>query len=317
MAETPIFFTFNRNPSITENIVDDQGAPVDLTTSTVKFKAREVGSPELLVDATATIVGSPTLGNVRYDWTSGDITGPAGILSSSRSALIWWEVTTGGKTQDVAEAVIEIRAHAPGTHAYVELEEFKETTSLKGQTYADRDIQTALVAASRGIEEALERRFWLDPDANQARYYTPKHGRWLDIDDLVTLTTLKASRDGDATFEETWTFNTDFVLEPLNAVADLKPYEKICWNPLSGFPGFPCYPRSVEVTGKFGWLTVPDGVKQLTTLIAARLVQRTRQAPMGIIAIGADGAAVRASEFARDPEYSWLVASLRRTQVLA
>jgi hypothetical protein len=284
------------------------GVPVDLSAKTVTFKMRALGTTTLKVNQPVSFKDAG--GNWRYDWGATD-------LDTAGEYLAWLVTTTAGKDDTVQEFTIEVRAHAPGTNAYVELEEFKGTTSLKGQTYADGDIQRGLVAASRGIDMALHRRFWPDADAAQVRYYTPRHGGWLEVEDLVTLTTLKVDRDSDGTFEETWVLNTDFVLEPLNAAAESKPFETIRRQPRSGFSGFPCYPRSVELTGKFGWLAVPDGVKQLTTLIASRLVQRTRQAPFGIVAIGPDGAAVRAAEIARDPEYAWLVEGLGKIQVLA
>jgi hypothetical protein len=307
LPERQLWYVGDREPSISD-VLTIGGAPVDLSSKTVTFKMRALGvTTPLKVNQAVSFKDAG--GNWRYDWGATD-------LDTAGEYLAWLVTTTAGKDNTVQEFVIEVRAHAPGLHAYVELEEFKGTTSLKGQTYADGDIQRALVAASRGIDTALHRRFWLDADAAQVRRYTPRSSASLEVDDLVTLTTLKVDYDGDGIFEQTWVENTDFVLEPLNAPADTKPWETICRHPHSSL-SFPYYPRSVELTGKFGWLTVPDGVKQLTTLIASRLVQRTRQAPFGIVAIGPDGASVRAAEIARDPEYAWLVAGLGKTQVLA
>jgi hypothetical protein len=307
LPERLIWYVGDREPSISDVLTID-GIPVDLSAKTVTFKMRALGVTTPL-KVNQPVSAKDANGNWRYDWGATD-------LDTAGEYLGWLVTTTAGKDDTVQEFSIEVRAHGPLTHAYIELEEFKGTTSLKGQTYADGDIQRAIVAASRGIEKALHRRFWLDADAAQVRTYTPRQAATLEIDDLVTLTTLKHDADGDGTFEETWTLNTDFVLEPLNAAAESYPYETIRLNP-RGARFFSCYPRSIELTGKFGWLTVPDGVKQLTTIIASRLVQRTRQAPFGIVNIGPDGAAVRAAEIARDPEYAWLVEGLARIQVLA
>lgn len=306
MPNRLIWYVGDEDPSAADQITLG-GVGVDLTSKTVRFRMRRVGDTTLKVDELVDFKDAN--GNWRYDWDSDD-------LDTAGEYLAWIATTTGARDQTVQEFTLEVRAHGPLQNAYVELEVFKDTASLKGKNYADGDIQNALVAASRGIDEALHRRFWLDADANQVRYYTPRYGGCLEIDDLVVLTSLKCDQDGDGTFEETWTLNTDFILEPLNAAADGKPFERIERHDLAT-RSFPSWRRSVEVTGQFGWAAVPAGVETLTTLIAARLVQRTRQAPFGIIALGGDGAAVRAAAMARDPEYAWLTDGLQRTQVLA
>ena len=95
------------------------------------------------------------------------------------------------------------------------------------------------------------------------------------------------------TFENTWTLNTDYNAEPLNAAANAQPWTKLCVHP-RGRHFFPAnFPRSVELTGKFGWLSVPSQVEQATTLLAHRLLKRARQAPFGISGLGLDGSVVR------------------------
>lgn len=306
MSEELLWFVGNRNPSITELLTYADGTPVNLTGKTVKFKMRLVGSATLKVNTAATVVDAAT-GSVRYDWAAIDV-------DTAGHYLVWWEVTTtaDGKTQDVSEAVIEFRAHTPETNAYVELEEFKSTAELTGTSFSDQDILTALVAASRGIDQAFGRRFYPDTDANQIRYYSPASVRWLAIDDLITLTSLATDQTGDASFSNTWTVNTDFVLEPLNAVADGTPYQSVKANPRSSLYFPTVYPRSVRVTGKFGWASVPAGIKEATTLVAARLVKRTREAPFGIVSFGLEGAAVRAAAMMRDPEFSFIAETYSR-----
>lgn len=309
MSEQLTWQVGNRNPSITENLIYADGSPVDLTGKTVKFKAREVGASTLLVDQAATIVTPPgTDGIVRYDWSAADIA-PGGILASPRNALVWWEVTTtsGGRVQDYSEALISVDAHAPEANAYVEVEEFKSTVELTGTSFQDADIRLGLLAASRGIDLALGRRFYPDADVNQIRYYSPASVRWLAIDDLITLTSLATDQSGNGNFSNTWTVNTDFVLEPLNAPADGFPYRSVRATPRSSlyFPNV--YPRSVRVTGKFGWTAAPPAIKNATVLLAARVIKRTREAPFGIIGLGLEGAAVRASAIARDPEIAFLL----------
>lgn len=309
MAEHLVFFIGNLNPSITETITNEDGTAHDLTGQTVKFKLRPVGSTSATytVDAAAVVV-SAAAGTVRYDWVAGDVTA---IGTTGGMYLCWWEVTTtaGGKKQDMAEAVIEWRAHSSG-NAYVELEQLKSTAELTGHPFADQDALAALAAASRAVDEATGRRFYLDADAAQVRYYTANGTRRLLIDDLVTLTTLKVDRGGDGTFEETWTVGTDFVLDPLNAAADARPYESVLIRYYRGLTWPSGVEKGVEVTGKFGWLTVPAEIKVATTMIAARLLKRMREAPFGVVALGLDGNAVRISR--TDPDVAQLLAGFDR-----
>jgi len=187
---------------------------------------------------------------------------------------------------------------------YVTLQEVKASAELTGMSFADNDLRAAIPSAARGIEEYCDRRFWLDDDATSVRYYSPVDNYCVQIDDLVTLGTFQTDYDGDGTFETSWAVNTDFVLDPLNASADGKPYEEVRLHPHSSLR-FPCWPRSVKITGQFGWPTVPAPIKQATTIMAVRLMMRARQAPFGVIGIGADNVAVRISK--TDPDVAFLI----------
>jgi len=298
-----VHFTGNRSPSISDTITID-GVPVDLTGSSVKFQMRAVGSTTLKVDAAAVIVSAPA-GTVRYDPAAADVN-TAGFYTG------WWHVTlSGGTLQDTPEFLVEIRDHAPVTNEYISREELKEALSIAGQAFADQDIDRAISAASRAIDQATGRRFYPDP-ADTTRKYVPINPGYLMIDDLSSLTTLTDT--GGAV----WTVNTDFYLEPINAVAEGQAYTGIrsinrpfLWDQSNQGSYAPGPDGRVSVTGKFGWLAPPPEIVQATQILATRLMRRGREATFGVLGMGLDGAAVRIVN--TDPDVQALVAPYVRT----
>ena len=175
--------------------------------------------------------------------------------------------------------------------------DLKATLSISNETFADADITNAINAASRAIDGFCHRRFYADADAAQVRHYSPLDKKLLSVDDLITLTSLKTDPGGDGTFEETWTLNTDFTLQPLNRelidATNRRPWTLIEVHPRGSFYFPTIYPRSVEVTGKFGWPVIPAVVSSAATLLAHRYLRRMRDAPFGVIGVGFDNTAIR------------------------
>lgn len=168
-------------------------------------------------------------------------------------------------------------------------------TSPSAQQTAD--ATAAVNAATTAIDNLCQRRgtttrdgFAADADANQVRYYSPARWDRLDIDDLVTLTSLQTRDDGvDIDTSDgganTWTQNKDFTLEDLNAAAEGWPFTIIRVNPAGSFTFNVVYPRSVKVTGKFGWPSSPTPIVDACTLLAERVYKMKREAPLGVIAL--------------------------------
>lgn len=188
----------------------------------------------------------------------------------------------------------------------------KETLSLTGETFADADVTTACTAASRAIDNACNRRFWKDTNA-QTRYYTAQSWRVARIDDLADFTSLDTDQDGDGTYEESWTENTDFYFEPLNQEADGWPRTRVIVHPNQGI-GWSQWPRGLKLVGKFGWDAVPGPITNATTILASMLLKRSREAPFGIVTFGLESGV--AERIARtDPQVSMLIGPYVRLTV--
>lgn len=197
------------------------------------------------------------------------------------------------------------------SNLYVTSDQLKATLELTDETFADADVATALIAASRGIEKLCRRRFYADADDTTVRYYTPSSLRLVRLDDLIVLSEF-VSGFGQNTFDTTWTENTDFVLEPLNAPADGWPYTRL--RTLGWAQRLSPNTRSVRVTGQFGWSEVPGEIVEATGVLAARLLRRAREAPFGVIGFGMD--ANNAVHLARqDPDVGMLAGPFIRQLV--
>jgi hypothetical protein len=268
MSEQLTWMVGNRNPSITETITSD-GAVVDLTAATVRFKMRASGSSVLKVDQPAVIVAPATNGNVRYDWAAIDV-------DTANDYLVWWEVTTGGKTQDMGEAEIRFLAHAPEANTYVELGEMKSTLELSGEIYADQDLLLAIESASRQIDAMCGTQFYLGT-VGEIRKYTPTNPLMVPIEDANAITSVVS--DGT-----TLVLDTDYarIGTPTNLLRALRDnvfsVRKV---------------NSVVVTGTFGYATVPPEVKQAAVHLAIREFKRSREAPWALVGLEFEGGASR------------------------
>jgi len=181
------------------------------------------------------------------------------------------------------------------SNVYLTLAQLKSTLSMTGTTFADADINLAMGAASRAVDEITGRRFWQDTGTSNVRWYTPRSYKLVQLDDLITLASpgVAIDRGGNGTYSETWVQGTDFVLEPFNAPSEnpVRPYETLRVRLLSGRWLPPYIERSVQVTGQFGWPAVPDDVTAACGILAAKLLRRSREAPFGIVTAGIDQAA--------------------------
>jgi hypothetical protein len=192
---------------------------------------------------------------------------------------------------------------------YVELEAFKASVSIPNNA-TDADVTMALLAASRAVEQCTGRRtFWKDATSTTRAYTATSPGLvMLGGDDTTTVTAVAVKQTIGGTAVALT--SSDYFAEPANATVDGLPFTRIS----AVYGRFGCIPGGVQVTGTFGWPAVPAGVPQLVTIIASKLLKRTREAPWGVVqAGGLDGAAVQLAS--TDPDARLLLGGL--TQLVA
>ncbi|MEU6279503.1 head-tail connector protein [Streptomyces sp. NPDC047028] len=182
---------------------------------------------------------------------------------------------------------------------YATLDELKAQMGIEtDDTTRDTLLSKALTAASRGIDRATGRRFWLD-DAPTARTYRlhqricrEEDGDVLLVDDIGDTTgmTVESASTGGGTF----TAVTRYETTPDNAIVDGYPVTGLL-QPLTIWGT--AFTR-IRVTAKFGWPAVPDDVAQACLIQASRLFKR-KDSPEGVMG-SAEWGVVRLSR--RDPD---------------
>ncbi len=160
-----------------------------------------------------------------------------------------------------------------------------------GDHVDDTLLDAAINAAARETDRVCGRRFWQDASA-QTRYYYADAPTWCAVDDISTTSGLVVSVDttGDGTYATTLTASTDYIVEPVNAAADVPAWP---YTSLRVVPGaqswFPCTRRpGVKAVAKFGWAAVPDDVTKANTIQAAQLF-KSKDAVFGVASFGEFG----------------------------
>jgi hypothetical protein len=176
------------------------------------------------------------------------------------------------------------------TNPYCSLAELKAALRIT-DTVDDTLLELSIDSASRQIDGYTERRFY---SATATRIYAPQTSTICEIDDLVSITSLKTTSDGENVFDVTWK-TSDYQLEPLNNLNGglYSPYTRIRAVGDFLFPEYPNYglngEATVEVTGVFGFQTVPHDVKQACIILSMRQFKRY-DSPLGVAGFGDIGA---------------------------
>ena len=196
----------------------------------------------------------------------------------------------------------------PLTNAYATLAQVKAALRIpSADTVDDALLEMAIESGSRAIDGYANRSFFSSGTA--VRVFTPNDSFVTEIDDLISLTTLKTMTDDDSTFDTTWAA-TDYQLEPLNGRADglTSPYTSIRAVGDYLFSQFE-QEATVQVTGVWGWAATPIAVTQATVIQASRIYKRL-DSPLGVAGFGDIGIMRVSSRL--DPDVAQLVDPLRR-----
>lgn len=174
------------------------------------------------------------------------------------------------------------------TDAYASPEEFK---AMHPTSVQDNALSSHLVAVSRYLDHKLGRPSGFGKDASATvRYYVPRASntraapdwaeaenpwkagglvRIIDVEDIVSVTSIAIDKDRDNTFSQTLTA-TDYDLLPRNASVgpEPRPYNQIAASEWGSLLSWPAGCR-VKVTAVHGWPSVPPAIKWATITIAA------------------------------------------------
>jgi hypothetical protein len=258
-------FVGNRAPSLTDVIRID-GNPFDLTASTVKLKMRLETNSVLKVNAAAVIV-SAALGQVRFDWSALDV-------DTAGEYVAWWEVTTAALTQDTREFSVVMVDHAEPSGDLCSLADVREARgNTNTETSQDSLAAAYISAASEAITTEFDREF--APATAAAVRTFQWTGGVLDLApyDLRSVTLMRLNPE--ATSPTTLVAGTDYMLSPVGAPQGvytsvrLSGYLNTISDVLNRF-GF----MQVEITGAWGFATVPKRVRQACVLTVQSWLRR-------------------------------------------
>lgn len=176
-------------------------------------------------------------------------------------------------------------------NGYCTLAELKAAPALNlsSSTANDAFYENVITAISRSIDMQCARYFYKST-ADETRFFTPRSYIHVFVGDMVSLSSLYTdTASGDRTYPHQWSA-TDYDLYPYDAaqISEPEPYRWIDRTPRGTFFFDKNVPKSVKVTGIFGWSAVPAAISKMCLLWAERMVKRF-DTPLGVSASTALG----------------------------
>ena len=188
------------------------------------------------------------------------------------------------------------------TNGYATLAQFQAYANMSTLTAGETTtIEKAIESASRSIDRITNRRFYADSTVQQ-RFYRPIDWYRLDVDDISTTTGIEVAFDqtGNGNYTQVLVFNTDYILDPINAPQKAIPYTRVVMVGATTFSVLYSWRSAVRVTAKYGWYdgVAPDDIIEATLILSADLFKRASSVG-GVLGLSELGA-IRMSPLGRD-----------------
>ena len=168
------------------------------------------------------------------------------------------------------------------TNGYCTLADVKAALRI-ADTVDDALIENSINAASRMIDQYCNRYFY-STGAGEVRYFKALDAFNCWIDDCQSISQVKTAQSNPITYNQIWA-STDFQTIPANT------YANGAYQPITGIIAvynyfFPTWQESnlVQVTGTWGWPSVPEPIKFATIIQASRLFKRL-ESPLGVAGV--------------------------------
>lgn len=188
------------------------------------------------------------------------------------------------------------------TNGYITLDDLKARLDIESDQQ-DAVLGQVIEAASDQIDGWCGRVFF--PRIETRQLTADAHDLLILPDDLTDITAIAVDRDGTRTYGTAWEVS-DVDLQPYPG-----PYRVV--RPRSG-KGFPTHRYAVQITGTWGFGSLPAAIREATLLQAVRLYKRT-DAPFGIAGSAEHGQLQTISRI--DPDVKELIAPyLRHSMVV-
>lgn len=182
-------------------------------------------------------------------------------------------------------------------NGYATLAEYKAYIAVRGlagtvgtDASDDTVIEDLIQAASRYIDRQSGRRFYAD-SVDTAYYYTAQNEYEMELPDFKSITTVSVDYNNVRSYTDLAA--GDWEALPDNYSAEGDPITGIAILPTSA-AWFPIWRKGVKVTGKRGYPSVPDDIKETCLAIAQNVyANRSGQSSNGRISVTAGGVVIR------------------------
>jgi hypothetical protein len=168
------------------------------------------------------------------------------------------------------------------TNGYCTLADVKAALRIT-DTIDDALLENSINSASRMIDQYCNRYFY-STSAGEVRYYKANDGFVCWIDDAQSVSQIVTSSTDPLIFDTTWESGDYQLLNPnQRANGAYAPYNAISATDNYLFPVW-AEIALVQVTGQFGWASVPEPIKFACIIQASRLFKRL-ESPLGVAGV--------------------------------